>query len=154
MDVVLQVNGVEYSGWVKASVTRSLEAIAGSFELEVSEPVIVPLKPWTIQAEDVCMVGLKTKPGPNMPFPVITGFVDQRSHHRDAESHRITIAGRDRTGVLVDCSVQPPWHYKTQGVLEVCQALAGPYGVPVALQDGIDDAAVSTTSAKAGAGTP
>ena len=35
--VALIVNGVEYSGWLAASVTKSLEALAGSYALELSQ---------------------------------------------------------------------------------------------------------------------
>lgn len=124
-EIALTVNGTTFSGWKSATVTRSLEAIAGGFELSVSDRWRQDQQPWQIRDEDLCTLSLAGQ-------RVISGYVDRRSVSYSATDHTLTVAGRDRTAVLVDCSaLGPPWEYLSTPALTVLQRLAEPFGVTV-----------------------
>jgi len=91
-DVQLLVAGIELSGWEEVEVTRSLEAIAGSFSLRASSP-----SGWPVEPQSPCEVLMDGD-------TVITGFVDGVRVSLAPKQHDIEITGRDKAGDLVDCS--------------------------------------------------
>jgi prophage tail gpP-like protein len=147
----LTVNGKAYGGWTSVRVTRGIEAIAGTFDLTVSERWDGQAEPWPIVEEDTCMVTL----GDALNTPVITGYVDIRSQGFDGSSRLFTVTGRDKTGALVDCSaVLGKYEFHKIGVLEFCRQLAEPFEVGVSLQPGAEDKAISTTGQADSGGAP
>ena len=135
-NISLRVNGKEYAGWKTATVTRGIETIAGSFDLSVSERWSPDVAPWPISEEDECVVAVgSTK--------LITGYVDRRSLAFGPSEHTLTLAGRDKTGDLVDCSANPlleKWEFAGISVLKFAQQIAAPFGIRVTLQPGLTDA--------------
>lgn len=123
--VTLHIDGVRYNGWTKARVTRSLDAVAGTFGLSLTErwpgrKTIRPIKPFSS-----CTVQLDGE-------TVITGYVDEVQPSYDATSHEISVSGRDRTGDLVDCSAShSPGEWHNASVERIAQELANPFGVDV-----------------------
>ncbi|EJY9246266.1 phage tail protein [Salmonella enterica] len=124
--VELFISGTVFSGWVGVSVRRSLEHLAGSFELELmmpGQPVpdgISPGQPLKLQINGVT---------------VITGYLDTVKHKLTATSNKITITGRDKTGDLVDCSAVfkgGQWHNRT--LEQIAGDLCKPFGVRVIWQ--------------------
>lgn len=121
----LKVGGSYFGGWTGLSVTRSIEQIAGSFELEVTErwagqAAVRPIKPG-----ESCQVLLDGE-------PVITGYVDDVAIEFTADSHTIRISGRDKTGDLVDCSAiykSGQWSSVTLDTL--ARDLLAPFGIGV-----------------------
>lgn len=96
-DVQLTVNGADYGGWKSLRLARGIEQIAGSFELTVSElwPGQQIIK--NIAPGDRCKVTVDGT-------VAITGHVDDVAIDYAAESHEVSVLGRDATGDLVDCS--------------------------------------------------
>lgn len=140
--VRLEVNGRAYGGWTAVRVTRGIESIAGSFALEVSERWRGQANPWPIRDEDACVV----RAGDDV---LITGFVDSRTRRLEGDAHTFSVAGRDRTGALVDNSaVLDHYEFAGIGVLELCALVTKPFGIDVSLQDGLSDKALSTTGRK------
>ncbi len=130
-DVTLHVNGRAFGGWKSARVTRGIEAISGSFELDVSDRWGGQREPWPILEEDECALALDG-------VPVITGFVDRRSLSYGASEHSLSVTGRDRTGALVDCSAElKQWEFRNVPLLTLAKRLAEPFGVAVSLQPGL-----------------
>ena len=70
-DLRLVVNGKKYGGWKSVRVTRSIESIAGSFELDVSDRWAGQGEIWPIYEEDACRVEIDGT-------TVIDGYVDHR----------------------------------------------------------------------------
>lgn len=127
----LLVGGRAYEGWKAIRVTRSIEALAGSFDLDVNDRWAQQETPWTIAEEDECQVEIDGE-------TVIDGFIDHRSLAFDARSRRLAFQGRDRAAALVDCSaVLKRWAFKKASVLEVAKAVAEPFGIKVSLQPGL-----------------
>src|SRR5574342_154425 len=107
-DVALVVSGKRYLGWKSIRITRSIESIANSFELGVSDRWGSQAKPWPIAEEDPCAVDIDGE-------QVIAGYVDRRSLAISAEQRTLTYTGRDRSAVLVDCSavLGKRWSFRT-----------------------------------------
>ncbi|ECG8633961.1 phage tail protein [Salmonella enterica subsp. salamae] len=124
--VELFIGGGIFFGWVSVSVRRSLEHLAGSFELELMMPgqslpdSITPGLPLKLQINGVT---------------VITGYLDTVKHKITATSYKISITGRDKTGDLVDCSAVfkgSQWHNRT--LEQIAGDLCKPFGVRVIWQ--------------------
>lgn len=102
----LKVGGQYYGGWTSLSVTRSIEQIAGSFELEVTERWAGQAAARPIRPGEPCQVLLDGD-------VVIDGYVDDVLPEYDETNHTVRVTGRDKTGDLVDCSAvykTGQWH--------------------------------------------
>ena len=123
----LKIDGALYGGWKTVRVSRSIEQMAGSFELEVSErwpgqPTRTPIRPG-----QKCQLLLDDS-------PVITGWVDGVSPDHDAERHTLRVSGRDATGDLVDCSAMHKtgqWHEVKLD--QLARDLCAPFGIDVVI---------------------
>jgi prophage tail gpP-like protein len=128
--VVLVVDGKRYAGWKSVRVTRSIESLAGSFALEVSDRWDGAKAPWPIAVEDPCLVVIDGQ-------LVIAGYVDKRGLSADAESRTLSYSGRDAAAALVDCSALPPrWTFHNVTLADFASTLAKPFGVRVLVQPG------------------
>jgi prophage tail gpP-like protein len=129
--VSVQVNGVEYSGWQTGRIVRSIETIAGCFDLSVSERWADRNEPWPIAEEDEIKVLLDG-------VVVLVGTVDVVELSYTASEHTIQISGRDRTGELVDCSAKlDKWEFLNTPLLTIAKRLCSPYGINVSVQSGL-----------------
>jgi prophage tail gpP-like protein len=135
--VGLKVAGKEYLGWKTISITQGIRAVAGAFELSINEKWATQAKPWPILEEDECQVSIDG-------VTVITGFVDRRTVSYDADSHTLTVAGRDKAAAMVDCSAmltkngKAEWEFAGVPLLTLAKRLAEPYGILVALQANLE----------------
>ena len=88
--VELYVNGAKYEGWKSGSVTRSVEAAAGSFELSSVDKWERDKNPWRIFPGDKCEVKIHG-------VTLIAGYVDSVAPSLSSGEHSIRISGRDAT---------------------------------------------------------
>lgn len=124
----LKISGVFYGGWKVVRVTRSIEQMAGTYELEVTErwpgqPLATPVRPG-----QPCQLLLDGE-------PVITGHVDMMSPDYDASRHTVRVQGRDRTADLVDCSAvfkSGQWH--NAKLDRIAGDLLKPFGIGVVVE--------------------
>lgn len=93
--IELKISGQIYSGWKTADITRSLNCIASSFDLTVSDRFIGSKK--NIPLDEECQILVDGK-------PVITGYLDQIAPSYNESSHEVKFSGRSKTCDLVDCS--------------------------------------------------
>jgi prophage tail gpP-like protein len=130
-NLALVVNGRRYAGWKSVRVTRSIESLAGAFDLEVSDRWGGQDVPWPIREEDACRVEIDGA-------VVIDGYIDRRSLSFSATQRSLLYAGRDRAAALVDSSaILDKWTFRNASVLEVARKVAEPFGVAVSLQAGL-----------------
>jgi prophage tail gpP-like protein len=130
-DVVLRVGGSAYSGWKSLTVTRSIEQLAGSFELEIYPKWKGAADVWPIFEEDECTVEI-------LGEVVITGYVDKRSVSIKKDSLTFKVSGRDKAGALADCSaVLGKWTYREDTVAYVATKLCEPFKILVIVQPGV-----------------
>lgn len=125
-DVSLLVNGRRYLGWKQVTITRSIEAIAGSFSITLTDRWAEDMEPWPIIPGDACTVSI----GGDI---VLTGYVDSSvPSFSGAQERQLTVAGRDIAGDLVDCSENiKPGELLGVTALDVAKRVAQPFGVPV-----------------------
>lgn len=129
--LALIVNRRAYEGWRSVSVTRTMRAAAGSFSLEISDRWTGQEQAWPIVEEDNCRVEMGGR-------TVIDGWVGSRSQSIDASTRAFSVSGKDRAGVLVECSsLLDRWSFKQTNALEIASTVAAQYGIDVALGDGV-----------------
>lgn len=126
--VELTVNGQIFSGWTRVSVGRAIDAASGAFSLELTEKYPGQDKPWVIEQGDDCTVALDGE-------IVIAGRVDTIGSSFDANTARLSIAGRDKVADAVDCSaVHTPGEWSNIRLGRVLSILAAPFGVSVSVE--------------------
>ncbi|PCJ57845.1 MAG: hypothetical protein COA65_08855 [Rhodospirillaceae bacterium] len=124
-EIALEIAGQNWGGWTEVSVSRSIERLAGSFELGVTDRWPGKQSLRAISAGLPCRI---TAAGETL----ITGFIDDVSPSYDATSHDINVRGRDSTGDLIDCSaIHNPGEWKGQSLQAICGALTQPFGIKV-----------------------
>lgn len=133
----LKIDGVFYGGWKSLRVSRSIEQMAGTFELEVTErwpgkPQASPIKPGR-----PCQLLLDGE-------VVITGYVDTVSPDYDANRHTIRVSGRDKTGDLVDCSaVYKSGQWRKVKLDQLARDLIKPFGINLVIEEDVGSAFAS-----------
>jgi prophage tail gpP-like protein len=123
--VALLVNGILYSGWQAVRITRSMDALAGSFELSLTDVWAPGEEPWPLVVGDACTVAIGTD-------TVITGWVDEVEALLDGTQHTLTVKGRDKTCDIVDCSAtNRPGEWRGKKIEAIAAEICAPYGVKV-----------------------
>lgn len=131
--IILRAGGKKYSGWEKVQITRSLTAIAGTFQLDLTwrfngniSQYNAFVKP--IQQGQECTIEIGQS-------RVITGYVDDWIPSYDATTVTISVAGRDKTADLVDCSVvHASGQFKNQTLTQIAKTVCSPFGIDVAVE--------------------
>jgi|GEM_PF-200063 len=124
-EVAVEVNGVEYVGWTTVTVVSSLESASASFYLVVTDKWAPGGESWPIFEGDRVRVYV----GPDL---LVDGYVDEVGYALDGSTHAMSVAGRDRTADLIDCSaMNRPGTFSGKRVEEIARALAEPFGVEV-----------------------
>jgi prophage tail gpP-like protein len=97
-ELTLHVDGRAWEGWEEASVTTVFgKSLCGKFELTLADKWRADFNARPIRTGMRCEVLLAGE-------LLITGWIDDVDPSYDANSHGITISGRDLTSDLVDCS--------------------------------------------------
>jgi prophage tail gpP-like protein len=122
-NVTLKINGKSFSGWESIRIERSIETLSGSFSLGVTDRWPGLSQKWEINGGDRCTVLIDNT-------VVITGFVDEDEPELDADSHDISVNGRDNTCDLVDCSaIHNPSQWIGQSLESIVRDLIAPFGI-------------------------
>lgn len=129
--VRLTVNGADFSGWKKVSITAGLDRAARDFDLDVTSkwPAQgVADIPRRIRPGDVCRVYI----GNDL---VLTGYVDATPIRYDGKSVSVGVKGRSKTADLVDCAaINEPGQWMNREPIHIASDMAAPYGVKVISQ--------------------
>ncbi len=134
-EVALLVGGFRYEGWESIKITRSIESLAGSFALEVSDRWGDEEAPWPITEGDACRVEIAGQ-------IVINGYVDKRGLSVSGTSRSMQVSGRDRAADLVDCSILIPdsstkghkWTYRNVDIAHFVTQIAAQHDIRVTVQ--------------------
>lgn len=123
--VTLLVDGSRYNGWQSVSINRSLETIAGTFSLTLTER-------WPGQN-----TARQIRPGRPCQLligddKVITGYVDDVEPEISKTSHTVQVTGRCKTGDLVDCSaIYRSGQWRNVRLDTIAKNLLEPFGISV-----------------------
>lgn len=121
----LKAGAAFYGGWTSLRITRSIEQIAGTFELSITERWPGQPQASPIRAGQACQVLLDGE-------PVITGYTDTLQIDLGATSHDLRVSGRDKTGDLVDCSaIYKSGQWRNVTIDQVARDLLAPFGLGV-----------------------
>ncbi|EYC51699.1 hypothetical protein AZ34_11835 [Hylemonella gracilis str. Niagara R] len=129
--LTLRVGGQNYAGWTGIRIPLSLEQLAGSFSLSLTERWPGQPTSWAIPPGEFCEVLIGRGEGGGTP--VISGYVDTVNVGYDGQSHSIDVAGRDKAGDLVDCSA-PIITYKDLTFGQIADKLLAPYNMQLTWQ--------------------
>lgn len=131
----MEAGGVVFSDWTSARVQRGLSEISGSFEFEYSDAArLQQLLPQAEQRMQLTILKPPTEVRILLDGElVLLGWLEDIEYEISGDQLRARLAGRDRTGSLVDCSANPegPAEYKGLTVLQIAERLCAPFGVPV-----------------------
>lgn len=121
--VVLLVDGQEYAGWKRATVSRSIDAVCGSFNISLTrlwkDGRLTPAIRAGMECSLYCNDHL-----------VLTGYVDDALPSYDARQHSIQVRGRSKARDMVDCG-EKPRQWQNRSLLQIARDLAKGRGVTV-----------------------
>lgn len=143
-DVLLVVNGFGYSGWKSLRIRRSIETLAGSFDLDVSDRWADQDEPWPIAEEDPCRVEIVGEGGRGSEV-VIDGFISKRRLSMSSTTLSLSYSGKDRAAALVENSLivegasqaGNKWTYRNVDIAEFARAIASQFDIAVSVQPGL-----------------
>ncbi len=98
-DIFLEVNGIRYSGFTGAEVSRNMEDFGGKFTFSSTVKETTAL---VIQNDLRVQDAIKIYIDDNI---VMNGYIEELEISYSTSSHQIVVSGRDRTGDLIDSSI-------------------------------------------------
>lgn len=122
-DLSLRIGSDIHRGWTEVRVQRSIEQVADTFDLSLTDFWGANDEARAIRAGEPCQVRIDDQ-------PVITGYIDDVLPEYDGEQHTVTVTGRSKTADLVDCSGRAR-QFKKQDLAQIARKLADPFGVDV-----------------------
>ncbi|MGI8839770.1 MAG: phage baseplate assembly protein [Caulobacteraceae bacterium] len=124
----LLIGGQTYGGWTSIEVTRSLDAMAGTFEIASTDRWPGQPEQWPVKTGDPVRVTVDGE-------LLLTGWVDEVEPKEEAEDHSIQIKGRGRTGDLVDCSaMNKPGRWSGRKIEQIVSDLCAPFSIAVTVE--------------------
>ena len=137
-ELTLNVDGKVWGGWTDMTINRSLESVAGEFDLTVTARWS-SAAPRSIKPGQSCTVSIGSD-------RVMTGYIDDFIPSYDAENVSLRVMGRDKTGDLVDSSVvDKSGQWKGQKLEQLAATICKPYGIEVVNETDTGDAFGSIT---------
>lgn len=133
-EIKLYVEGKEFTSWESVTISRSIEAAAGSFSLALVDDA-ANSQNYTIREGAECRVTIDGQ-------TVITGYIDDVEMALSASDYSLAVSGRDKTCDLVDCSATGKPEIRNKSLIAIARELCRPFGIAVITDDG-QDAAIS-----------
>ncbi|MBQ4781950.1 phage tail protein [Pectobacterium versatile] len=123
-ELTLNVDGKIWGGWTEMTINRSLESIAGEFDLTITARWSAAA-PRSIKPGMSCYVSIGSA-------RVMTGYIDDFIPSYDADNVSLRVMGRDKTGDLVDSSVvDKSGQWRGQTLEQLAATICKPYGIEV-----------------------
>ena len=138
LSVSLRISGVDFIGWTSVRITRSIEQLAHTFNLVLTDAWGEPNKtgktdePPQIKAGDACELWYGNE-------LVISGYVDDALPSYDAEKHTVSVSGRSKVADLIDCGL-PGQQFKNQTLVQLARAVVKPFGISVRANTSVGEA--------------
>lgn len=127
-DAALIIDGMSYEGWTGVSVTRDIERMSGSFQLQLTDK-------WPGIEEKRAV-----KPGFSSQLildnhPLVTGYLDTVDVSIGTNDHTLTAVGRDKTADLIDCTAHHlTGEWRDTSLVQIARDLCQPFGIYVVSQ--------------------
>ncbi|MFW1503951.1 phage baseplate assembly protein, partial [Vibrio parahaemolyticus] len=137
-EIILKAGGQVYGGWTKISITRSLEAMSGSFDLELTWKWLGSNEKYKafvdpIKQGQACIIEIGGE-------RVITGYIDDWVPSYDETQVIISVSGRDKTADLVDCSIDmASGQFNNQTLAQIANTVCKPFGIKVIVKTDVGE---------------
>lgn len=116
--IELRIDGKIYAGWQKVAIVRSVETLAGRFDITLTDK-----QPFEIPLSGACELRIYDQ-------PIITGYTDTLDVDVGPQEHSLLITGRDKTGDLVDCAaLVDSQEMINVSLREIIEEVVEPFGV-------------------------
>lgn len=124
------VGGVAYEGWLQSEVSRSIEALAGTFSIPIS---LVPGRPPGIKRQQAVQVKIGDQ-------VVLTGYVLAAEPFYRRGDCGMRITGRSRAGDLVRCSaIHKGGQWRNVTIDTIIKDIIRPFGLDLVVQTALGD---------------
>lgn len=94
-EIIVETNGQRYTGWTQIKVTRSIENMCAAFSFQASPSARTP---FPVKLGQACRVFVAD-------ILFLTGWIEKINVNFDADTHTISVQGRDRTNDIVDSQI-------------------------------------------------
>ena len=127
-EVVLTVNGRRHAGWLSVTASNSLRQLSGTFGLTFTDKWPGQQEKYRIAEGAHCVLTLGGE-------TVVNGYVDKLSPSYNADSHSLSLSGRDLCCDLADCShIGDRINFAGETLPAVARALCKPFGIEVVVE--------------------
>ncbi len=126
MKVQLQIGDFKYAGWENISISKSMESIADTFQMEIfkgDEVVIEDDTAVKVLVDDEVF---------------LTGYVDDTTIEISDTARPLKITGRSKPCDLVDCNISENKQYNKQNAKQIIKDLAFSFGIDVSSDFGFE----------------
>ena len=121
----LKVAGSQYSGWTSLRYTNSIEQLAPSMSVQLTDRWTEEMEPIPIESGNPFTVFIEDE-------KVITGYIDQDEEQESATTHQLSFTGRAKTGDLVDCAaIKGNGRWRNRDLLKIAKDLCAPFNIEV-----------------------
>jgi prophage tail gpP-like protein len=122
--ICLAVRGMLWRGWETVSLHRSIEQVAHTFDLRVTERWPGQPDRREIKPSMACAIGVDGDVW-------LAGYIDEVNTSYHANERTVSVRGRGLGGDLADGAVLPPWEYGGLDLLGACARICAPFGISV-----------------------
>jgi len=123
-EVTLKIGGLIHGGWTGLEIESSLTEISDSFSVSLTDLDPGRQAIFQVAPGNPCALAIGGT-------TLITGYVNDVDIAYDANSHGLTIRGRDKTGDLVDCTalVSGFGQWNSVSLMVIAKELLAPFGI-------------------------
>ena len=123
------IGGATYTDFLSCSITRSVASMAGTFSLTLRDRWRYSDEGWPFIPGTKVQLQVGAYPSKHA---IITGYIDKVEVSVTAEEREVIISGRDKTGDLIDCSVDfKQSELKNLSLVDIAKMLCEPFGIGV-----------------------
>jgi len=137
--ILVKIDGKVHEFWTDATIARSIERGAHSFDLTLSDSSDEN----ALSTPRVIQVGMSVQIYINNE-QIVSGYIDNVKTSYDATNHTLNISGRSKIGDLIDCSTEGKQFPIGQSLVQISKALCEPFGINVLVGDNVADVAAET----------
>lgn len=132
----VHVDGKVHSYWTQATIARSIERGAYSFELTLTDSFESNNKtsPRVIKPEQAVEIFINDE-------KIISGYIDDVNPSYNATTHTLQVTGRSKVGDLIDSSTDGKQFKIGQSLLQIANVCCLGFGINVIVDDSAKDAA-------------
>lgn len=131
--LIVHIGGKVFSFWTKATIARSIERGAYSFELTLTDSFETDASKSKNPVRTIAP-GMAVKVFIN-DEQIVAGYIDDVNPSYNKNTHTLNVTGRSKVGDLIDCSTIGKQFKIGQTFLQIATALCTPFGINIVVDD-------------------